>query len=403
MSKIDEIVHGHPQDYSSVMPNQHFVLTDVSQRIWKENFNVGPSDNLRLLGSDAWSVKKYALRGGLSDGIDVVELDNGKLSVSILPTRGMGLWRGTCDGLELGWKSPVALPVHPAFVDARDRGGIGWLAGFNEWLCRCGLEFNGPPTDEGTLHGRIANRPAHYVDVSISTDGPGSIAVSGSVDETTMFGACLRLKSTVRTEAGSNRLRITDEVTNLRGVPGELELLYHINMGRPFLEPGAKFVAPIREVAPRDPRAAEGIDTFDSYAAPVAGYAEQCYFFDLAADGKGWTQTLLKNAHGDKGVSVCFDTKQLPCFTLWKNTQSEQDGYVTGLEPATNFPNPKDFERKQGRVINLAAGAAHTSSLEIVVHSTPRLVQSAEHEIGSLQQSPKPQVHRQPQAKWSPP
>jgi hypothetical protein len=384
------------------MPNQSWVLTDVAHRIWKESFIVGPGDNLKLAGSAGWLVKKYTLRGGLSDGVDVVEVNNGKLSVSILPTRGMGLWRGTCDGLELGWNSPVALPVYPAFVDVCDRGGIGWLAGFNEWLCRCGLEFNGPPTDEGTLHGRIANRLAHFVEVAISTDGPGAISVSGVVDETTMFGSCLRLKSTVQTEAGSNRLRITDEVTNVRGVPGELELLYHINMGRPFLEPGAKFVAPIREVAPRDPRAAEGIDSFESYAAPIAGYAEQCYFFDLASDGKGWTQTLLRNAHGDKGVSVCFDKKQLSCFTLWKNTQSEEEGYVTGLEPATNFPNRKEFERKQGRVINLTSGGSHTANLEIVVHSTPQMLQTAEREIAALQQGHKPQILRQPKPQWSP-
>ena len=385
------------------MPNQSWVLTDVSQRIWKENFIIGPDDKLKLAGSGGWSVKKYTLHGGVSDGVDVVEVNNGRLSVSILPTRGMGLWRGTCDGLELGWKSPVELPVHPAFVDLRDRAGIGWLAGFNEWLCRCGLDHLGPPTDEGTLHGRIANRPAHYVDVSISADGPGTISVTGVVDETTMFGSCLRLKSTVQTEAGSNRIRITDEVTNLRGVPGELELLYHINMGRPFLEPGAKLVAPIRTVAPRDAHAADGIDSFDSYAAPVADYAEQCYYFDLASDSKGWTQTLLKSAHGDKGVSVCFDTRQLPCFTQWKNTQSEEDGYVTGLEPGTNFPNPKDFERKQGRVISLPSGAKHTANLDIVVHSTPQMVQAAEREIAALQRGHEPQIHRQTQAKWSPP
>ena len=385
------------------MPNQTWVLTDVAQRIWKENLIVGPGDNLKLAGSGGWGVTKYTLRGGVSDGVDVVEINNGKLSVSILPTRGMGLWRGMCDGLELGWKSPVTLPVHPAYVDLRDRAGIGWLAGFNEWLCRCGLEHIGPPTDEGTLHGRIANRPAHYVIVSISTDGPGTISVTGVVDETTMFGSCLRLKSTLQTDVGSNRIRITDEVTNLRGVPGELELLYHINMGRPFLEPGAKLVAPILQVAPRDGHAADGIDSFDSYAAPVADYTEQCYYFDLATDSKGWTQTLLKSAHGDKGVSVCFDKGQLPWFTQWKNTQAEVDGYVTGLEPGTNFPNPKDFERKQWRLISLPSGGRHTANLEIVVHSTPQMVQTAEREIAALQRGHQPQVYRQTQAQWSPP
>jgi hypothetical protein len=381
----------------------HWVLTDVSKRIWRENFSVAASPEMKLAGSDGWSVNKYTLRGGRSDGVDVVELNNGRLSLSILPTRGMGLWKGTCDGLELGWKSPVAFPVNPAFVNLTERDGLGWLAGFNEWLCRCGLEFNGPPGKEGTLHGRIANIPAHFVEVSVTTGDPGIISVSGVMDETMMFGSALRLKSTVETAAGSNRIRITDEITNFSGGPRELELLYHINPGRPFLEPGARFVAPILEVAPRDATAAAGIDTFDTYAAPLAGFAEQVYYFDLAADKEARTQTLLKSAHGDKGLGIAFDKRQLPYFALWKNTIAEADGYVTGLEPATNFPNLKGFERQQGRVISLAPGATQTARLDIDVYSTSQGVQAAEKAIAALQKGHEPRVHRQPQPKWSPP
>jgi hypothetical protein len=253
------------------MPRQNWVLTDVSNRIWRDRFSISGGEGLKLAGSDAWSVSKSTFRGGVSEGVDVVDLNNGRLSVSILPTRGMGLWRGKCDGLELGWRSPVAFPVHPAFVNLIDRDGAGWLSGFNEWLCRCGLNVNGPPGSEGTLHGRIANLPAHFVEVSVETEEPGAIRVTGVVDETMMFGPSLRLKSTVETAAGSNRLTVIDEVTNLAGGPADLELLYHTNMGRPFLEPGARFVAPIISVVPRDRIAAEGIDSYDTYAAPLAG------------------------------------------------------------------------------------------------------------------------------------
>lgn len=384
------------------MPH-NWVLTDVANRVWRENFSVAASGEHKLAGSDKWSVNKYTFRGGVSDGVDVVEVNNGRLAVSILPTRGMGLWRGTCDGLELGWKSPVALPVNPAFVRAGERDGLAWLAGFNEWLCRCGLDSNGPPRADATLHGRIANIPAHFVELSVATEGPGTISVSGLVDETTMFGPALRLKSTVQTTAGSNRLTIIDEITNLRGVPGELELLYHTNMGRPFLEPGARLVAPIIEVVPRNPHAAEGINAFDNYAAPLAGYTEQVYFFDLAADKNGRTQTLLRSAHGDKGVSLSYDKRQLPYFTMWKNTQPEADGYVTGLEPGTNFPNPKEFEREQGRVISLPPGGTYTAHLEIAIHSSPKEVAAAEQEIAALQRGHEPRIHRSPQANWSPP
>jgi hypothetical protein len=384
------------------MPDHRWVLTDVSKRIWRESFSVAAGPDIKLAGSSGWSINKYVLRGGVSDGVDVVEVNNGRLSISILPTRGMALWKGTCDGLELGWRSPVAFPVNPAFVNLVEREGLGWLAGFNEWLCRCGLEFNGPPGKEGTLHGRIANLPAHFVDVSVATDGPGTVSVSGVVDETMMFGSALRLKSTIQTAAGSNRITVIDEITNFGGGPRELELLYHINTGRPFLEPGARFVAPIIEVAPRDAAAAAAIDSFESFAAPLAGFAEQVYYFDLADDREGRTQTLLKSAHGDKGLSIGFDKRQLPYFALWKNTVAEADGYVTGLEPATNFPNLKGFERERGRVISLAPGATHAARLEIIVHSTPQGVLAAETAIAALQKGHAPRIHYQPQAKWSP-
>ncbi|MEJ7595915.1 MAG: hypothetical protein WKF77_30760 [Planctomycetaceae bacterium] len=49
----------------------------------------------RLIGSNEdWSASMRRLAGGLSDGVDVVTLDNGRLSLDILPTRGMEFWRG---------------------------------------------------------------------------------------------------------------------------------------------------------------------------------------------------------------------------------------------------------------------------------------------------------------------
>src|SRR5262245_54401057 len=114
------------------MTVRSFVLTDSSQKISLDQFSAGPSDDLKLAGSKDWWVAKQTLKGGLSAGVEVVELHNGALSLSILPTRGMGIWKGICRGIPLGWDSPVKQPVHPGFVNAVDRNGLGWLAGFNE-------------------------------------------------------------------------------------------------------------------------------------------------------------------------------------------------------------------------------------------------------------------------------
>src|SRR5262249_45825462 len=158
------------------MPDRHWLLTDAAAGLRVDQFAVS---------AGAASVRQLRLRGGLSDGVDVIEVNNGALSFTVLPTRGLGLWRAAYRGLPLKWDSPVQGPVHPQFVNLEARGGLGWLEGFDELLCRCGLASNGPPGKDGnavlTLHGRIANRPAQRVEVTVADSG--AVRVSGQVEE----------------------------------------------------------------------------------------------------------------------------------------------------------------------------------------------------------------------------
>ncbi len=375
-----------------------FVLTDVDSDVFREEWMLDQASGPDLAGSSDWSISKHTLRGGLSDGVDVVTLDNGELQISVLPTRGMGLWYGEYRGIPIGWQSPVARPVNPQFVNLQERSGLGWLNGFNELLCRCGLSYNGPPgTDrvlnnngdpietELTLHGKIANLPAHHVEVEVSSAGAGTLSVTGSVDEMMMFGPALQLTSTVSTEAGSNAVTIHDRVTNLGAQPTELELLYHTNIGRPFLEEGSRLVTAIVESAPRDAHSAAAADQLDVYCGPVAGFTEEAFFFELASDADGRSSVMLRNAAGDRGLTLNFPKQQLPCFTLWKNTQAEADGFVTGLEPGTNYPNLKTFERDHGRVIQLQPGESYQTSIEMRVHDSTDNVAQVEQQIRSQQ------------------
>ncbi|MGV2332619.1 MAG UNVERIFIED_CONTAM: aldose 1-epimerase family protein [Planctomycetaceae bacterium] len=88
------------------------------------------------------SISMRRLYGGLSEGVDVVTVDNGRLRLQLLPTRGMGVWKGELAGIPLQWNSPVQRPVHPSFVDPMRLGGIGWVDGFNELIVRCGLGWH---------------------------------------------------------------------------------------------------------------------------------------------------------------------------------------------------------------------------------------------------------------------
>jgi Domain of unknown function (DUF4432) len=390
-----------------------WTLTDVVDDLWLDSFAVS-NDSLRLHTPHDWSIRKSTLRGGLRDGIDVLEVHNGSLSFSVLATRGMGLWRGEYRGNFLGWRAPVHGPVHPKFVRLDERGGLGWLNGFDEWLCRCGLAGNGPPgedvyTDKSgrsvrsklTLHGRIANQPAHYVEVRVNLDPPYELTIVGQVEESCLFGPHLYLTTTYTTAPGSNRLVIHDLVENRGAEPAEMQLLYHCNVGPPFLEPGSRVVAPVREMAPLTGRAAEGIETYDTYGPPTVGFGEQVYCYDLVGDAAGRTVAMLYNAAGDRGLTLRWNLADLPCFTVWKNTAAIEDGYVTGLEPATNFPNFKTFERQQGRVRVLPPGGRWEASWSVEVWDTAATVSKVLAEVVTLQAHRRPTIHATPQPRYS--
>ena len=388
---------------------QSWVLTDTSNDVWVEDWRIG-QDNVRLPVGNHWSISKRTLRGGLRDGVELLELDNGALSLSILPTRGMGIWRGDYRGNPLGWRAPVRGPVHPKFVNLDHRGGLGWLTGFDELLCRCGLANNGPPgldirTDAAgntistplTLHGRIANQPAHYLEVRLNLEPPHEMSVVGRVAEGGLFFPHMHLTSTISTVPGWNRFLLHDVVENRSAQPAELQMLYHCNLGAPFLGPGSRIAVPYRELAPQTPRAAEDIATYSQFAKPTTGFAEQVYGVLPEPDAEGRCTALLYNAAGDRAVQLRWNQKELPCFALWKNTGALEDGYVTGLEPGTNFPNPKSFERSNGRVPMLEPGGRWECNWSFEVLDSREEVARCVAALKELQNRAKGVLHQTPQ------
>lgn len=353
-----------------------------------------------------FSVELRRLHGGPSDGVDVIEIDNGVIRVAVLPTRGMSVWKVWRGAWEIGWRSPVRGPVHPNFVPLWEPGGLGWLSGFDELLVRCGLTNIGPPVfdDAGRLlhplHGQIANTPAHRMDLSIDAQ-TSEILVQGQVDESRLFHNKLRLTTTLALRPGEPSFRIRDEVTNLSAELGELQLLYHVNFGPPLLEAGARASLPVKTLVPATPRAAAGVDHWETYEPPQPGFCEQVFLFELAADDLGRTAALLHNAAADRGVSLHWNVRQLPTFTLWKSTQSLADGYVTGLEPGLNFPNPRAYERQQGRVRTLGPGETATFELELRVHDRGREVALIRERIADLAARAKPLIHDRPRPGWA--
>jgi len=346
----------------------------------------------------AWSVRMRRLHGGRQEGVDLIEIDSGAMTLRVVPTRGMNVLDVRCGDLRLGWNSPVREVVHPAFVDVHSRGAIGWLAGFNEFIARCGLEWFGAPCEDThhlaageapagplTLHGKVSNTPASIVELTVEQRPPFRLRLRGVVREAMLFGPKLELRSELVVTPGANTFAMEDAVTNRSAGAEEFGLLYHCNFGRPLLEDGATLIAPAKTVTPMTERACEGgVANYHNYGPPTPGYTEQNYMLELAADRTGRTEVMLQNQARDRGVSMAWALKQLPCFTLWKNTQPEADGYVTGLEPGTNHPFPRPYERKMKRIKRLRPGATHKAAIEFTVHGDKKSVAEATKYIDAL-------------------
>jgi galactose mutarotase-like enzyme len=360
-----------------------------------------------------WSVRMFHYYGGKQEQINVVWIDNGKLQIGVIATRGMGILAVRMDGKRiLGWDSPVKDIVHPSLINLNSRSGLGWLEGFNEWLCRCGMEWNGQPgtdrvvnnmgeetTMELTLHGRIANLPAQEVWLTAEREPPYRLTLRGIVYERMFNGPKLELTTELSIEPGARVFRLSDAVTNRGGQRQEFQMLYHANFGPPLLEEGARFLAPVETVTPFNDHAASAIKQYDQYPRPKPGFVEQVYNIQPLTDHSGRTLVMIRNRAADSAASLRFNTHELPCLTLWKNMAAQEDGYVTGIEPGTNYPNTRRIERKHGRVPSLSPGESHYMTINFAIQVGTAEVDQVAREINSIQHNRRPLLNEKPEKK----
>jgi Domain of unknown function (DUF4432) len=204
------------------------------------------------------------------------------------------------------------------------------------------------------------------------------------------------LETKLSTEPGSNTFRLSDVVTNQGAGEQEFEILYHANFGPPILEEGATFAAAVERITPFNAHAARAISSHARYAGPALGFVEQVYCIRPLADVDGRTVAMLQNARGDRAASITFLVRELPYLTQWKNTGAAADGYVTGIEPGTNFPYNRRVERQFGRVPRLAAGASRAFTLDFAIHHGEADVKRVADRIAAIQGGRKPQIDAQP-------
>lgn len=358
------------------------------------------SEELGIPAEQPFSVSMRTLHGGRQEGVSLIEIDNGAMKMTVIANRGMNVLEAVAGDVRLGWDSPVDEVVNPAFIELNGRGGLGWLEGFNELVTRCGYEWVGHPgEDKGellTLHGRAANIPASRVVLQIDEKPPYAIRLRGELKEKAFKKVDFSIMTELATEPGRRGFSLHDTLTNQGDYAKEYQALYHSNFGTPLLEEGARFVAPIKQVSPFNAKAANELGDWQTYRAPTADYDETVFNVVPLADEQGETLTMLHNRNAERGVTVGFNVRELPVFSLWKNTDTEKQGYVTGLEPGTSYSYNRAYQRPLGLVPTIEPGEQKHFHVSYELLVDRAAVADARSRIEAIQGDRKTEVRKEP-------
>ena len=377
----------------------HYCLTDVDENKEVESWEIN-SEKLGLNAATHFKISKKTLHGGKQEGSTIIEIQAGALSVSVIPTRGMGLYKACYQGMDIGWNSPVEEIVHPSFIRLGERGGLGWLDGFNELMVRCGFEWSGHPCSDATqlysLHGRAGNTPASTVTVRIEREAPHRITIKGLLKEKTFKFSDFEIWTCLTITPGQPGFSIEDTLQNLSDYERNYQIIYHTNFGKPLLEQGSRFVAPLSRIAPFNERAKSGLAAWGTYLGPTKGFDEEVYACELHADRDGKTLAALVNASGELGVALRYTANDLPAFSLWKNTDTERQGYVTGLEPGSNYPYTRNIEKEKDRLKHIGPGETRSFGIDFQFMTSAPEVNTVLDEVARISDGRDPVIEAEP-------
>jgi hypothetical protein len=191
-------------------------------------------------------------------------------------------------------------------------------------LYTCGLDSVGGR--EGyELHGTLHNIPAEIIRAECNENG---ITVEAIIRDTALFGKNLVLKRKIFTAIGEDSVTLEDTLVNEGYKTEEYCLLYHINVGYPMLDDGAKVIADVESYTPRTAWAKQNEATMYAMNDAVPNQEETCYFLKLKKP-----EITLVNEKIGKEFTVTYSGDTLPCFVEWKSMASGD--YALGLEPST--------------------------------------------------------------------
>ena len=261
------------------------------------------------------SIRRYTLSEGREKGLDVLDCDNGKIRFLLNVSKACDIMQLYHEGQNMSFVSKNGFTKRETPFLNRFEGGM---------LYTCGLDSVGG-RDGYELHGTLHNIPAEIIRAECNESG---IVVEAIIRNTALFGKNLVLKRKIFTAIGGDGVTLEDTLINEGYKTEEYCLLYHINVGYPLLDDGAKVIADVESYTPRTAWAKQNEATMYEMNAPTPNQEETCYFLNLKKP-----EITLVNEKIGKKFTVFYSNDTLPHFLEWKSMASGD--YALGLEPCT--------------------------------------------------------------------
>ena len=316
-------------------------------------------------------VRLVTCEDGVERGMRLLELRTGSgLCVSVMVDHAMDIADLSHNGRAIVWHSPTGFR-HPGLHEPKGEAGLGWARSFSGFLSTCGLDhtlgtdevdgsnYNDPRrlTLRHGLHARLGAIPARLTGYGERWEGDRCILwAEGVIGQAAVFGEVLYLHRRIKADLASNEVRLTGRVVIAGCALTPHLLTYHINPGYPVIDDGSRSLAPSRRViwaSPATTLMAQDVG-YRQCPASVAGFAEQVWEHDMAADATGLVPVAGVNDRVGPGPLVETHPAQFPRALQWQNFHADHN--EMGVEPSTHHAQGNRFARDRGDMIWLQAG-----------------------------------------------
>ena len=295
-------------------------------------------------------VRPVVYKEGRSEYMNAWEVKSGDLAFHVMADKSLDISDLSYKGMNMTFLAKPGLEGRNQFdTNGREAqrsimGGLFFTCGLENICAPCSVDGKDYP-----MHGRMRTTPAEHTGADACFDGDDYvISVRGEMREAELFGENMVLRRTIETRLGSNSIQVTDEIENQAFRPEPLMLLYHCNMGYPFLDETCELVLPTTGVTGREELSRRHEDRWNLMDEPKPNEQEYVFIHDMAQEKDGNTMAMVVSHSRQLALCLEFNKRNLPYFMEWKSAASGD--YVLGLEPSNSSVYGKIYHIEQQRV-----------------------------------------------------